>query len=364
MRTSPCPPSRPATAATRVRSRPRSPAISSPAGGGPGVRWPPPRSAPPPTPVRGPPSPCHAADADRPPLAPDAPAGPGPGDEASGHHARTAPEAGHTPPQAHPVAQADGTSGRGVSGQGFPAAPEAPHAPDPYGNGGLPQAPGPAPDNASWGNPTHTDAAHPGTAHPDTGHTETEHADTGHTAHTTGVAAVADPVPHPADAPDARRQPLPAEEPMPDGGNSDSTQGRAFSVRTLGQGVPFAQHLAHQQNQPHQSLGGAGRRRKLAAPPEGDRTPARTMRRPAGRTPAGPPGPGPADEPRTRARTGTRPAAATAPEPGPEAGPGPGPQPGARGRTTGSAGRRAGPAPPTARGSCSRRPSRRGARTP
>ncbi|WP_141746208.1 response regulator, partial [Streptomyces sp. EN16] len=51
---------------------------------------------------------------------------------------------------------------------------------------------------------------------------------------------------------------------------------RAFSVRTLGQGVPFAQHLAHQQNQPHQSLGGAGRRRKLAAPPEGDRSPART----------------------------------------------------------------------------------------
>ncbi|MEU2197533.1 PAS domain-containing protein [Streptomyces fimicarius] len=243
------------------------------------------------------------ADADRTPLAPDAPAGPGPGDEASGHHARTAPEAGHTPPQAHPVAQADGTSGRGVSGQGYPAAPEAPHAPDPYGNGGLPQAPGPAPDNASWGNPPHTGPAHPGTAHPDT-----EHADTGHTAHTTGVAAVADPVPHPADAPDARRQPLPAEEPMPDGGNSDSTQGRAFSVRTLGQGVPFAQHLAHQQNQPHQSLGGAGRRRKLAAPPEGDRTPART----AGGQQVAPQQdrPGPAQP--------TSPAPVPAPAPGPQ----------------------------------------------
>ncbi|WP_406501304.1 PAS domain-containing protein [Streptomyces sp. NBC_01590] len=68
---------------------------------------------------------------------------------------------------------------------------------------------------------------------------------------------------------DARRQPLPAEAPMP-GGSSDSTQGRAFSVRTLGQGVPFAQHIAHQQNQ---TLGGAGRRRKLAAPPEDERTP-------------------------------------------------------------------------------------------
>ncbi|WP_406452464.1 PAS domain-containing protein [Streptomyces sp. NBC_00876] len=67
--------------------------------------------------------------------------------------------------------------------------------------------------------------------------------------------------------PDARRQPLPAEAPMP--GSPDSTQGRAFSVRTLGQGVPFAQHLAHQQNQ---TLGGgsAGRRRKLAAPPGSD----------------------------------------------------------------------------------------------
>ncbi|WP_146057747.1 response regulator, partial [Streptomyces sp. SM10] len=57
-----------------------------------------------------------------------------------------------------------------------------------------------------------------------------------------------------------------AEAPMPE--SSDSTQGRAFSVRTLGQGVPFAQHLAHQQNQ---TLGGAGRRRKLAAPPEAER---------------------------------------------------------------------------------------------
>lgn len=66
--------------------------------------------------------------------------------------------------------------------------------------------------------------------------------------------------------PDARRQPLPAEAPSPM--SSDSTQGRAFSVRTLGQGVPFAQHLAHQQNQ---TLGGAGRRRKLAAPPEAER---------------------------------------------------------------------------------------------
>ncbi|MET9530196.1 PAS domain-containing protein [Streptomyces sp. NPDC006649] len=59
-------------------------------------------------------------------------------------------------------------------------------------------------------------------------------------------------------------QPLPAEEPVP----ADGTQGRAISVRTLGQGVPFAEQIVAQ-NQPH-SLG-SGRRRKLAAPPEGER---------------------------------------------------------------------------------------------
>ncbi|MFQ6851030.1 PAS domain-containing protein [Streptomyces sp. 35M1] len=194
------------------------------------------------------------ADADRAPVVPDAPVGPG--DDASAHHARTAPEAGHTPPQAHPVApphnlqQTDAATGQDIPGQGIPGT-------DTSGNG-LGPAAGQGPETpGSWD-------------------------DTGQTGHTTGVAAVTGPGAHPADgdpgvpAPDSPRQPLPAEEPMPEGTNPDSTQGRAFSVRTLGQGVPFAQHLAHQQNQPHQSLGGAGRRRKLAAPPEGDRTPART----------------------------------------------------------------------------------------
>ncbi|WP_327296556.1 PAS domain-containing protein [Streptomyces sp. NBC_01197] len=66
-------------------------------------------------------------------------------------------------------------------------------------------------------------------------------------------------------ADEATAQPLPAEEPL----LADSAQGRAISVRTLGQGVPFAEQIAAQQNQPH-SLG-SGRRRKLAAPPEGER---------------------------------------------------------------------------------------------
>ncbi|QIP85693.1 PAS domain-containing protein [Streptomyces sp. Tu 2975] len=57
-------------------------------------------------------------------------------------------------------------------------------------------------------------------------------------------------------------QPLPEEQPVP----ADSTQGRAFSVRTLGQGVPFAQHLTQQQNQ---TLG-SGRRRKLGTRPDSE----------------------------------------------------------------------------------------------
>ncbi|MBK6033208.1 PAS domain-containing protein, partial [Streptomyces sp. MBT59] len=170
------------------------------------------------------------ADADRAPVVPDAPVSPiapvGP-DGASAHHARTAPEADHTPPQAHPVGpahhlpQTDATSGQGIPGQGGSGT-------DTSGNG-LPQGPAPAagqgPESGSWG---------------DSGHNE----QTGQTAHTTGVA-VTGPGTHPADgdpgvpALDARRQPLPAEEPMPEGTNPDSTQGRAFSVRTLGQGVPF-----------------------------------------------------------------------------------------------------------------------------
>ncbi|MER6016314.1 response regulator [Streptomyces bluensis] len=68
-------------------------------------------------------------------------------------------------------------------------------------------------------------------------------------------------------------QPLPAEAAAPVDPNS--TQGRAISVRTLGQGVPFArqpQPGAAPTPAPHQSNGSgtnvAGRRRKLGTPPE------------------------------------------------------------------------------------------------
>ncbi|MFZ3569238.1 PAS domain-containing protein [Streptomyces sp. BH097] len=63
-------------------------------------------------------------------------------------------------------------------------------------------------------------------------------------------AAPADSTPAPA------AQPLPAEAPQPQAqdqapsGDTSSTQGRAFSVRTLGQGVPFGRQVAAQQRRP------------------------------------------------------------------------------------------------------------------
>jgi PAS domain S-box-containing protein len=73
-------------------------------------------------------------------------------------------------------------------------------------------------------------------------------------------------------------QPLPAEAAAPVDPNS--TQGRAISVRTLGQGVPFARQPAPTQpvppaqpasqtpTPPPQQSNGSGRRRKLGTPPE------------------------------------------------------------------------------------------------
>ncbi|MEU2618847.1 PAS domain-containing protein [Streptomyces sp. NPDC007157] len=78
----------------------------------------------------------------------------------------------------------------------------------------------------------------------------------------------ADEAPAAAAQPARAAQPLPAEAaatPAPP--DPDSTQGRAFSVRTLGQGVPFSRQAAQVQQPtatppPHQP-GGNGRRRKL-----------------------------------------------------------------------------------------------------
>ncbi|MFF8832155.1 PAS domain-containing protein [Streptomyces sp. NPDC015131] len=135
------------------------------------------------------------AEADRRPE-PPYPGGPA-GD---GHHAPvpTAPDAGHAPPQPHPV-EAPAPTGRRRAVQETTA-----------GTG------------ASTG--TGTD---------------------------TGTGSV----------------PLPPEMPAPTDPGASNGRGRAFSVRTLGQGVPFAQQIAQQQSS------GSGRRRKLATPPAEDDRP-------------------------------------------------------------------------------------------
>ncbi|MFH8472121.1 PAS domain-containing protein [Streptomyces sp. NPDC018000] len=198
-----------------------------------------------------------ASDDDRtPPQAQPVPTG-----RRRARHADAPQQAGRAvgqPAEQQPV-QSGGWAENGASGQG-PAAPAMPgdHADERVGNHPGKQTVD-QPGSRSAGDPEWPAADH-----------------TTHTTGTTAAAGTADATGSAERRPqniapvaDAHKQPLPAEAPMP-GGSPDSTQGRAFSVRTLGQGVPFAQHIGHQQNQ---TLGGAGRRRKLAAPPEDERTP-------------------------------------------------------------------------------------------
>ncbi|CAM5504759.1 PAS domain-containing protein [Streptomyces chartreusis] len=97
-----------------------------------------------------------------------------------------------------------------------------------------------------------------------------------------GTPAPGTPLPPEAAAGQQRAaQPLPAEAAAPAGPGApgapvdpNSTQGRAISVRTLGQGVPFTRQAAQVQQPsqssatppPHQTNG--GRRRKLGTPPD------------------------------------------------------------------------------------------------
>ncbi|WP_335932579.1 PAS domain-containing protein [Streptomyces sp. PTD5-9] len=213
-----------------------------------------------------------------PPADADRGASPAPGADASlpGRHdaARLAPDDDHTPPQAHPV-----PTGRRRARHADPQQQPEHRQPGPDAEDAVPLAsaarPGGLPGNGAPGQGPGAPTAPGGPSAELPGARSGEAPDlppaAGHTAHATGSTVGTGPADgtapgHPHDlAPgaDARRQPLPAEAPM-SGGPTD-TQGRAFSVRTLGQGVPFAQHLAQQ---PHQAPGGAGRRRKLAAPPE------------------------------------------------------------------------------------------------
>ncbi|GAB2874477.1 hypothetical protein GCM10027074_47880 [Streptomyces deserti] len=137
-----------------------------------------------------------------------------------------------TPPQ--------GTPAQGTSAQGSPAPQPWPAAADTSGTGT------PVPPNA---------AAAP--------------------VPPNGATAPVPPQPLPPEgAAQAQRvaQPLPAEASAPVDPNS--TQGRAISVRTLGQGVPFNRQAAQVQQPPATATppphapGGSGRRRKLGTPPD------------------------------------------------------------------------------------------------
>ncbi|MGW5769263.1 PAS domain-containing protein [Streptomyces longwoodensis] len=90
-----------------------------------------------------------------------------------------------------------------------------------------------------------------------------------------GTPAAGTPLPPEAAGAAARAaQPLPAEAGAPVDPNS--TQGRAISVRTLGQGVPFTRQAVQVQQSgpsatatpPPHAPGGSGRRRKLGTPPD------------------------------------------------------------------------------------------------
>ncbi|MFI8963167.1 PAS domain-containing protein [Streptomyces sp. NPDC053493] len=103
------------------------------------------------------------------------------------------------------------------------------------------------------------------------------------------------PLPKPAPAPmpattsgtGTGSVPLPPEMPAP----KESGQARAFSVRTLGQGVPFVQAAAAPAPAPAPAPASSGRRRKLGIPAEESRP------HPAAETPVPTPPPAPAAAP-------------------------------------------------------------------
>ncbi|MFF6790448.1 PAS domain-containing protein [Streptomyces filamentosus] len=129
----------------------------------------------------------------------------------------------------------------------------------------------------------------------------------------TGSVPLPPELPMPSPAPAAA---APAPAPVP----KDSTQGRAFSVRTLGQGVPFAPP-AQAGTPVAASPNGSGRRRKLATPPETD--PPAPAAGPAPLPAAAPaPLPDPPSEGRGRAYAIGAPAEGSAEGPEPLDGPG------------------------------------------
>ncbi|MGW3668655.1 PAS domain-containing protein [Streptomyces sp. NPDC005141] len=248
------------------------------------------------------------------------------------------PEDDHTPPQPHPVAAptgrrrarqiavpdqsaaAAGTAARALPAQAVPAQPVPAQAvpalgqtvpaqgipaqgvpggvtagrPVPPGQpavaaqaapaGAAPVAPGsaPAPAPQPWPDantaPSVDNASGPGAPAPGSPVPPGGTAQPALPAANAAAPAQPIPAPLPPERPAPRvAQPLPAEAtPASAPADSHGTQGRAISVRTLGQGVPFARQVAAARPgggvqaptpPPHQANGG-GRRRKLGTPPE------------------------------------------------------------------------------------------------
>ncbi len=193
----------------------------------------------------------------------------------------------HTPPQPHPTSAPTGRRRRAVAPPAdaaqAPGAPEQWGAPPPQGTAApLPPAqplPAEAPTAPPAQGAPQPAQPSPGAAAPPAGTPAPQQWPAAGDTSGAGAAPVPNapqptpsggtPLP-PEGAPASARpaaQPLPAEAAAPVDPNS--TQGRAISVRTLGQGVPFNRQAAQVQQPPasatpppHQP-GGSGRRRKL-----------------------------------------------------------------------------------------------------
>ncbi|MER5941243.1 PAS domain-containing protein [Streptomyces sp. NPDC001928] len=183
-----------------------------------------------------------------------------PGQVAPGQQAQAQPVPGRPLP-------VEATPGQGVPPQGTPA--QGVPAPQPWpAADDTPGAGTAVPSNGGAATPVPPNPNAPQPAQP---------APSGRPRQGQGTPAPGTPLP-PEAGQQRAAQPLPAEAAAPAGPGApvdpNSTQGRAISVRTLGQGVPFTRQAAQVQQPappsatppPHQTNG--GRRRKLGTPPD------------------------------------------------------------------------------------------------
>ncbi|MDQ0787962.1 PAS domain-containing protein [Streptomyces sp. B3I8] len=194
--------------------------------------------------------------------------------------AQAAPVGGHGPVAQQPLPAPGPLSGQPVQ-------------PEPVPPGAVPQGPAPVPGplpGATPGMPVPPQAT-PAPARPPAAAPGTPGVAPPPAAQPTPTPAPGTPLPPERPAAPRVAQPLPAEAAAPSAPvapaapvDPNSTQGRAISVRTLGQGVPFARQAtgavptapqapqagpaSQAHTPPPHHPGGAGRRRKLGTPPE------------------------------------------------------------------------------------------------